>query len=192
MNKLNIIQIGCNVCNDTVTEIIKNNQIKTFVAVDAEYRCIEIAKEVYSFLGDRLIPICTAIGLKNGVTSFFVPKKNPLCGHASLSKEHLEKHDHVDIDQITVPILNVNTFLESINLESIDLLYIDTEGFDAPILLELDFKKFKPNQIIYEFMHSDGKHTVGENHQKLMNKFIENEYSVYQISPENILAKKNI
>jgi hypothetical protein len=69
---------------------------------------------------------------------------------------------------------------------------MDTEGFDAIILLEMDFKVFQPKQIIYEFMYSDGKHTVGEKHNRLVKKFIDNGYRLIQISPENILAEKQI
>jgi FkbM family methyltransferase len=192
MNKKNIIQIGCNICNDAVTEIVKQNKINKFVIVDANTKCIDVAKDFYSFLGDKLIPVCVAIGEKNGITNFFIPTNIPLSGHSSLLKSHLEKHDHKDINNIYVPILNINTFLESLNLESIDLLYIDTEGFDAQILLEMDFEKFNPNSIIYEFMHSDGKHTVGEKHNRLVKKFIDNGYRLTQISPENILAEKQI
>jgi FkbM family methyltransferase len=192
MNKKNIIQIGCNVCNDAVTDIIKQNDINKFIVVDAQIECINVAKDEYSFLNEKLITVCAAIGDKNGVTNFFIPANLPLSGHSSLSRKHLEQHDHKDIKNIYVPILNINTFLESLNLDTIDLLYMDTEGFDAIILLEMDFKVFQPKQIIYEFMHSDGKHTVGEKHNRLVKKFIDNGYRLIQISPENILAEKQI
>lgn len=71
---MNIIQIGCNTCKDHVFDFVKENQIEKLVVVDALSKCIESAKNQYSFLGERLTAINTAIGIENGLLDFFYPE----------------------------------------------------------------------------------------------------------------------
>ena len=65
---MNIIQIGCNDCNDHVFDFIKENQniINNFFVVDALPKCCEKAQEVYSFI-DNLKIFNKAIGLENTI-----------------------------------------------------------------------------------------------------------------------------
>lgn len=52
---MNIIQIGCNTCEDNVFSFIerRQNEVKSLVVVDALSKCVEKAREKYSFLGSR-------------------------------------------------------------------------------------------------------------------------------------------
>ena len=56
---MNIIQIGCNDCNDHVYDYVKSNeqQISKFVVVDALPKCVKIAELKYSFLKDRVVTL---------------------------------------------------------------------------------------------------------------------------------------
>ena len=46
-------------------------------------------------------------------------------------------------------------------LYHLDHFFIDTEGFDANILLELNLSKYKIDHIIFEFVHLDGSQMAG-------------------------------
>lgn len=189
---MNIIQIGCNNCDDEIFKIVTQNQnlINKFIVIDALPKCIEVANQKYSFLKDKLVAINCAIGTKTEIVKLFFPTDDELSAHASVSKDHVSKHRHELIDSLEIQCFEINEFLKNQNINEIDLLAIDVEGLDVDILLKLNLNEFKINQIVYEFYHSDGTFNVGEKHNKLVEKFKDNNYQLNQISEYNILANK--
>jgi len=178
MKKLNIIQIGCDDCKDEVFDFIKNNdeKIGTFVVIDASQEAITIAKEKYSFLGNKIKAVNVAVGTTNGIAEFFLPVGELHSAHASLSKAHVENHEHPQTYSVFVPCLTINDLLTSINLDVIDYFFIDCEGYDVDILLQADLPKFNIKRIKYEFYHSDGTYTTGAKNNLLMKKLNELNY----------------
>jgi len=74
---------------------------------------------------------------------------------ASFSREHLIRNfDNVtgEVEEITVPTITFNTLLSRYRLPSVDLLQIDTEGFDYEILKMIDFRTFRPTIINFEHL----------------------------------------
>lgn len=49
------------------------------------------------------------------------------------------------------------SLLNAHHVESVDLLVIDTEGYDFEILKQIDFKEVKPDTIVYEHKHLSRK-----------------------------------
>jgi|APGre2960657505_1045072.scaffolds.fasta_scaffold00829_1 FkbM family methyltransferase len=190
---MNIIQIGCNDCTDEAFKFITENEkiINKFMVMDALPKCVDSAKKAYLFLGDKLTALHCAVGTENKITDFYFPSTDEMCGHSSLSKEHLYRHEHPALKSLTVPVLDVNDIFRSFN-DKVDWLFIDTEGFDAPILLHLDFEKYMPKNIHYEFAHTDGPFITGENHRNLIKKFEKFGYQLQQTSAQNIVAKKTL
>jgi len=188
---MNIIQIGCNDCNDEVFNFVQENQnkINNFVAIDALSKATDIARNKYSFLGDKLTVINCAVTLKSGLEFFFHPENEDCSAHASLSKDHLIKHRHKIIRQIVIPGLEINTLLSDLRnkIGQIDRFYIDTEGFDVPLLLQLDVNNFKINYIKFEYVHADGPFTTGEKLNKLIEKLKIN-YKSINIDGINAIA----
>ena len=75
---------------------------------------------------------------------------------ASADKSHLIKHGKLDdsnMVQVKVPAITINNLFQKHNLTEIDLLFIDAEGFDGKILLDIDFNKYKIKYIVFEFTH---------------------------------------
>lgn len=190
---MNIIQIGCNDCNDEVFKFVSNNanNITNFIAIDALPKATDIARNKYSFLGDRLAVINCAVGLKSGLLSFYHPQNDDVSAHASLILDHLKGHLHKVINRITVPTIEINTLLSDIveKIGQINRFYIDTEGFDVPLLLQLDINKYKMDYIEFEYVHSDGVHTTGENLNKLLEKLKINYKSLNKSGEYNIIAQ---
>jgi FkbM family methyltransferase len=52
-----------------------------------------------------------------------------------------------------VPIYTLSQIFNKQGIEKLDLLQIDTEGFDYKVLLGLDFSDFKPDIVVYEHVH---------------------------------------
>lgn len=186
---MRIIQIGCNDCNDHVFDFVKNNEekISFFLVIDALPKCTEIAREKYSFLGERLHVLTTAISNKNGVFKFFYPESDDKSAHASLLQSHLKNHHHRKLKSFTSPCLSLDCIFDSYG-NDIDRLYLDMEGLDAFTLLNFNLEKNKIKYIEYEFSHSDGSFSQGENHKNLLLKLEKYNYAYEQFSEYNIRA----
>ena len=66
---------------------------------------------------------------------------------------------HYSIQQvIKVPLLNINDVMKEQWNAAPNVLSVDTEGFDLPILRSLDFKRFRPDVIVAETLELGGRH----------------------------------
>lgn len=189
---MNIVQIGCNDCNDHVYDFIKNNEhdILKFVVVDALPKCAKIAELKYSFLKDKVIVLNCAIGIKNEIIKFYHPHNDECSIFSSIDPQQPINHQIININSFYIPCISINDFLESFNFDAIDRLYIDVEGFDVPILLDLDFNKFKISYVEFEFIHSDGTFRRGQNFIKILEKLMNFGYSLSKKSEYNIVATR--
>ena len=189
---MNVIQLGCNNCEDHVLELVKvkSHEIQNLILVDALPTCVEIAKRQYSFLLEKLIVINAAIGTENGLIDIFYPNVDDKSIHASFDPNHLFAHGHEKLTKIKVPSLNINNFFKSLNLEKIDYLFVDMEGMDVITLLEMDFEKYDPTFLRYEHKHSEGPNkTGGQNHLKLLEKLRKFNYSLSSDDVDTVAKK---
>ncbi|MDQ0391877.1 FkbM family methyltransferase [Labrys monachus] len=76
---------------------------------------------------------------------------------ASFDRNHITSHLGSKIEpyiiQISVPAVSLTEAIKLNMIEKIDLLHIDTEGYDYNILRQLDFSRFRPTIIMYEHKH---------------------------------------
>lgn len=109
-----------------------------------------------------VIPLNLAIHPSNRSASiYYVDKKILLkypdwvAGSASMSKTHLIKAgvSDEDISERTVECKSLMEIAKNHDLPDIDLLQIDTEGFDFEIIKSIDFKELKPRLIKFEWMN---------------------------------------
>jgi FkbM family methyltransferase len=90
------------------------------------------------------VPEAQAKGYARGLASF---DKNVVLKHKDL------KLKAADLHQVVVPSAPVTTILEKHQVNELDLLQIDTEGFDYEVLKMFDFKKYRPRIVQFEFVH---------------------------------------
>lgn len=82
-----------------------------------------------------------------------------IAGIGSFSRETLLTHKVFipDLERYVVaekiPCLTLHSLFEKHQVQSIDLLHIDTEGYDYEIIRMIDFSKIKPLAILYETKH---------------------------------------
>jgi FkbM family methyltransferase len=78
-------------------------------------------------------------------------------GVASLDRLHVLKHlspeMHSAVKEASVECLTVNALLSRNNVQKIDLLHIDCEGFDYVILRQFDFTTVRPRIVLFEQKH---------------------------------------
>lgn len=77
----------------------------------------------------------------------------------SFDRDHITKHVGKQMDpyivSMAVPVESLNELLERHGVTTIDLLHLDTEGYDWKILKHLDLDRFKVKTILFEHKHLD-------------------------------------
>lgn len=75
-------------------------------------------------------------------------------GIASFDEHHWKKaelfKDPKMLERVKVNCISLTKFIESNNIDKLDLLLIDTEGYDFEILMSIDFSIIKPKIIRFE------------------------------------------
>jgi len=146
-----------------------------------------------------------AIGEKNELKDFFYIlessvtklKKHWASGIGSFSKEHILKHrtkrfrvTENDIQCIKIKSITFNKLIEKYKIERINKLIIDTEGLDYKIIKSINFKKIFINEIMFEKKHLGATFQINDKLDEIKNFFLKENYKIFDISEENILAKK--
>jgi len=92
------------------------------------------------------------------------------------------------IEQIIVPAININTLLKENNVNCIDFVQIDTEGFDAKIInMILDSNLRQLPRI----MNFESKNLDSEEKIKLFNRLADHEYQLFHARGDTCAIKHN-
>ncbi len=164
------VQVGANdgEMMDPVRSTIVRSQW-TGLVIEPVPRLFAQLRANYASASDRVTPVNVAVAQSAEPAQFFhlsdVPGK-PLLpdwaqGLGTFRKEVIEKHaDRIpDFDSylqsITVPCMTLQAICDEHSVEQLDLLAIDTEGYDFEIIRQIDFARMAPLVIIYEHHHFD-------------------------------------
>lgn len=80
----------------------------------------------------------------------------------SFRREVVLKHDNFIPDiasrlvETQVPCTTLDSLCRRHGLAGVDLLFVDTEGYDYEILRTVDFTKLRPRMLVYEHIHLSG------------------------------------
>jgi len=92
----------------------------------------------------------------NGTTAdfYFTSNDGPHYQIGSLLRSHNEnsRYSGEKVNKIVVNIESINSFLENRVGTDIELLAIDIEGMDIPVILNIDFNKFKIKYLSFEHL----------------------------------------
>ncbi len=169
IDDLFFIQIGANdgVINDTFYQNNSRNNWRGILVEPVLYY-FDRLKQNYAN-NNKLIFENVAISDRDGVRNFyriqeglsFMPAWTE--GLGSFRLEVLMKHRHLIpnienyIVQERVECLSFSSLLVRHVVGKVDLLMIDTEGYDFEILKQIDFTDIKPRVIVYEHKHLNRK-----------------------------------
>lgn len=169
-----LVNIGAfdGISNDYFYDYIKNHQWRG-VLVEPTPSSFAKLKENYAGLDSAALEN-SAIAEMDGEMAFFVPVLTDdmpswLPQTATLSKQHIHKtvqavksvstderkYSDPLMTEIKVPTLTLSSLLAKYAVAKVDVLNIDAEGYDFKILRQLDFSRFKPYVIIYEYYNLD-------------------------------------
>lgn len=170
-----VVQVGAN-------DGFQNDPLFKFVkAYDWKGICLEPQPLAFSQLNklyrhNRFTPVNEAIASKVGTLPLYrlsFTDQRWATGLSSFNRAHLEAqidsgyvaekakrysvslpYNHADwIEQIEVPTTDFHTLLSVHQASEVDLLHIDTEGFDAEVLRLFPFTSFSPTLILVEVEH---------------------------------------
>jgi len=103
---------------------------------------------------------------------FYCLEDSPNYQIFSNSKSFVKKHfPDGKIEKKSVECLRISEFFDKNNIDKIDYLSIDIEGMDYPVLMKLDLKKFKIENISFEHLHLTFWQKI-----KIITKLIDNGY----------------
>jgi FkbM family methyltransferase len=164
-----VLKIGA---NDGIT----NDPLATLLLADARYRGLLVEPipqyaamlRVNSGKCGRFVVEQAAVAASSGTANMYYVDESALKGIgngnldwlrsiASLNRRHVIKHLspelHSAVKEAPVECLTVNALLSRNNVQKIDLLHIDCEGFDYVILRQFDFTTVRPRIVLFEKKH---------------------------------------
>jgi len=162
-NNFFFIQVGANngVRYDPIFRVVNEMNIEGIV--------IEPIKEYYDELiknyskNSGVIPVNVAIYSENTNLAMYRVSKNSdlpdwANGIASLDPNHHKKTKIPEVNMIkeTVQGITFEVLIKDYNINRVDFLQIDTEGYDYNILKLFPFDKFKPKLIHFEHSLENG------------------------------------
>lgn len=179
------VQVGSNdgKQGDPLHKLIKSNTNWRGIFIEpVKFVFDRLVKNYHN--NERFIFENVAIGEKEGKTKFYyldekaeteikggLPWWHDQLG--SFDKDHIQKHFDFDIQSYIVEeeidCLRLDHILERHGVSELDLLHIDTEGFDYNVLSQVNFEKYRPKCILFEIHHlSESQEQKSE---KLLEKF---------------------
>jgi FkbM family methyltransferase len=202
MNSFDLIVIGS--CHGVwIENDVKKCSNKVLLIEPVKYNFDQLKNRFKNY--KNIIFENVAIGDKNELIDFFHVlessidklKKHWASGIGSFSKEHILKHRtkrfqiaEEDIKCIKIKAITFNKLVEKYKIEYINKLMIDAEGFDYNIIKSIDFKKIFIKEIIFEKKHLSTTFQIGSKLNEIKALLVKEKYKLFDISEENILAKK--
>jgi FkbM family methyltransferase len=200
--KLKFVQIGANdgVVNDPLFHYLQQPGWEG-ILVEPIPCVFEDLKRNHSKSKANLYFENSAINLKSGSSTFYRLRREYGPGVfewldqvSSFRKEVTEAHmgtlpDVTEvIDEVKINCITLSGLFEKYAIDSLDLLLIDTEGFDAEILRMIPFRQVRIDLIIFEHIH-----LIGKDYEQVVKLLRKNGYLVYiQNDFDTVAIQKNI
>lgn len=191
---MKLIQIGANNGKDSTFDFIKENinDLELAILVEPIPFIINELKTQYKDVGKAVVENIAITDEDNieSMTLYYLGESNYEV--SSFNKNHVINHkppgSTYPLESLEVSCSTINKLMDKYNLETIDYLFIDTEGLDVHIIASIDFTKYVIKNIIFESVHTDGSFVAGENLTKICNYLNELGYNLSHIDQLNIKA----
>jgi FkbM family methyltransferase len=169
---MTIVQIGCNDGKDHILDFCQKNKesIEAIHLIEPNPEALEDCKQTYSDFKQARFYNLAIVPNDAGSVDLHIPRTRSLNAHASTLTNHLTGHGHIDFHTINVSAISLAGFFDANKIEKCDRLYIDTEGLDCAIVLNLDIQKYNIARIEFEILHSDGFLAKGQNYNSCIEK----------------------
>lgn len=111
--------------------------------------CVEPMKEAFQRLtatydgNPRVTPVNVAVADEDGTRQMYLPKEGNTT-LASLMPDRNIMAKRQDLQVVDVEAMSFPTLCERFNVSAVDVLQVDTEGYDYHVLRFFDLKRFRP------------------------------------------------
>ncbi len=113
---------------------------------------------------NNVVLLCAALAERDGAVKFYrvQPGKGvpEICDQlGSFSRDVIVSHKRLFpgiercIAEVEVRAVCFDTLTRQFGIDKIDVIAIDTEGYDFEVLKQIDFQRFRPGVVIYEQLH---------------------------------------
>ena len=187
---MKVVNIGCNDGLDDCRQFVLENlpAVREVHLVDPSLAAMDQCRQNYRNIPQARFHHLAIVPELQERVIIYTPRGQPGSQHASVIREHLSAHHHASLDEEEVPAMRLPDFLASLQIEKPDRLYIDAEGLDCQILLQLDFSMPTPNFIQFEKPHADGPFRHGLTYQVCVEKLQAAGYRIVPTSYGNEAA----
>lgn len=187
---MKVFNIGCNDGLDDCRQFVVENlaRVREVHLVDPSRAALEQCRQNYRDISQACFHHLAIVPEAQESVIFYTPCGQPGSQHASVIREHLSAHHHASLDEAEVPAMRLPEFLAAQQACRQDRIYIDTEGLDCQLLLQLDFSRPTPDFIQFEKTHADGPFLQGPVYQACVEKLRAAGYQIVPTSDGNEAA----
>jgi FkbM family methyltransferase len=151
---LTFLQIGAfdGQSDDDLRELVVAHKLRG-VLVEPQPLAFARLKDVYRDQ-PQVTLLQAAIAEREGVRDLYC-QRDAAAMTASFDRAHLRKHGIADHEIVAQPVLchTIESALRTGGLEQVDLIQIDAEGYDWPIIRSIDFERLRPRILRFEYRH---------------------------------------
>ena len=200
-----LVQIGCNVGDEYIFDLIIKEKIGFCLFVDANKGALEECKKKHfkklkkrneDFKADWNMKLkyldCAVSDMDLKEVELHIPIHDNLSGHGSIFSDFLNIENFPEgFKSVKVNNFSINAIFDKYKLDTIDYLFIDVEGCDKGIFTSIDWDKYFIKNIQVEFTHWDGFNLWKSVHlNEAIFILLMRKYKVHQSSPTDIFASK--
>jgi FkbM family methyltransferase len=151
---MTFLQIGAfdGVGEDDLRELVAAHNLR---GVLVEPQPEAFARLQHTYRNQRQVTLLrAAIAETEGPRDLFCHRSHASMA-ASFDRNHLKKHGISDHDIVAqpVPCHTVASALREAGLNDVDMIQIDAEGYDWPIMRSIDFTRIRPRILRFEYRH---------------------------------------
>lgn len=121
--------------------------------------CIEpdpLKSKIFKMMRHRDIVVNAGVGMSVETLNFYLFDPDTLSTFSSEEAEKYKKQGYRQTGVLKIPTMPLKEILEkNLNGREIDLLSIDTEGYDVQVLQSNDWVKYRPKMVILEVVEHD-------------------------------------
>lgn len=155
--QLTFMQIGAfdGVGDDDLRELVVTHRLR---GVLIEPQPVAFARLQHTYRDQPQVRLLqAAVAEREGTRELFC-RSGGVSMAASFDRNHLRRHGVADrnIDTQLVPCHTVESARRAAGLEHVDLIQIDAEGYDWPIIRSIDLAKLRPRIIRFEYGNMRG------------------------------------
>jgi len=131
------------------------------------WRCISVDPnpkfvEQHRILGHEIYPFACSNETKKGQFKIIQAPNthieiNDGCSWSAIDTRYVYP-SNAKVETIDVDIITLDTLLESIHVDKIDFLSVDTEGWEIDVMKGFDHNKYQPKVILLENINDDPKY----------------------------------